>query len=383
MSSLYKTQQINNVTESIVPINIEKINLQSPMIKSPKLKPLSSPSLPDFCQLPKLATDQLLIDNDILYLKNSPSISSKKHNLSPEKKSDIENIEKEDLNSFFSKDALIIPIIQDKKEVKVREKIVVDGNFDDRCNHNVKKIYEFFDREELLLCKGDFMSGQRYLNNKMFEFLVDWLVDVCLAFKYVPETLYITVQILKEYLSKVKNIQRNKFQLIGIASLYIAGKYEEIYPKGFYYYKNLCNNEYTEKEILNMEFEILLNLNFKIPVITPYTFLFRYLKIGYATKNMIQLACYITERMLQDVSFHNYLPSEQASAAVFLARKYNGNNIPWNDYLIHYTSYTGEHISIIANKIENLIKTNKDSGYVSVYKKYSHESFGKVAQLIK
>ena len=394
MSSLYETQQINNVTKSIVPINIEKINLQSPMIKSPKLKPLSSPTLPDLLELPKLTLNRfspLLNDGQVLSLKNPSPISSKKHNLSPSKKNDIQNIEKEDLNSFFSKDALIIPIIQDKKEVKVREKIITEGNFDDIdiidsilfCNQNIKEMYKFFDHEELLLCKGDFMKDQIYINNKMFEILIDWLVEVCLKLQYVPEVLYITVQVIKEYISKEKNIKRNKLQLVGITALYIVGKYEETYYENLSNYIYSCDKAYTKKDILNMEFEILLNLNFKIPVISSHTFICRYLKAGYATKNMIQLACYITERMLQDVSFHNYLPSEQVAASVFLARKYNENVNVWTTCLIHHTNYTEEHISVIADKIEQVIKTTKDSGCTSVYKKYSREKFGKVAQIIK
>ena len=42
----------------------------------------------------------------------------------------------------------------------------------------------------------------------------------------VPETLYLTVNILDRFLS-VKQVRRSKLQLVGVAALSIAAKYEE------------------------------------------------------------------------------------------------------------------------------------------------------------
>ena len=62
----------------------------------------------------------------------------------------------------------------------------------------------------------------------MRAILIDWLVEVHLKFKLVPETLYLTVNLIDRYLEKVE-VMREKLQLIGVTAMLIASKYEEIY----------------------------------------------------------------------------------------------------------------------------------------------------------
>jgi cyclin B len=59
--------------------------------------------------------------------------------------------------------------------------------------------------------------------------LVDWLIEVHLKFKLLPETLYLTINAIDRYLAKV-DVHRAKLQLVGVTCMLIACKYEEIYP---------------------------------------------------------------------------------------------------------------------------------------------------------
>src|SRR3569833_1886307 len=96
------------------------------------------------------------------------------------------------------------------------------------------------------------MEKQEDINEKMRSILVDWLVEVHLKFKLVPESLYLTVNLIDRYLEK-EQVNRQKLQLIGVTAMLIACKYEEIYPpivKDFVY---LTDNAYTKEEILLME----------------------------------------------------------------------------------------------------------------------------------
>jgi type III secretion system FlhB-like substrate exporter len=47
------------------------------------------------------------------------------------------------------------------------------------------------------------MEAQPDVNEKMRAILIDWLVEVHLKFKLVPETLYLTVSLIDKYLEKV------------------------------------------------------------------------------------------------------------------------------------------------------------------------------------
>jgi cyclin B len=47
-----------------------------------------------------------------------------------------------------------------------------------------------------------YMSKQEDINEKMRSILIDWLVEVHLKFKLVPESLYLTVNLIDRYLDK-------------------------------------------------------------------------------------------------------------------------------------------------------------------------------------
>ena len=74
----------------------------------------------------------------------------------------------------------------------------------------------------------DYMGSQPDINAKMRSILVDWLIEVHRKFELMPETLYLTLNIVDRFLS-VKAVPRRELQLVGISSMLIASKYEEIW----------------------------------------------------------------------------------------------------------------------------------------------------------
>ena len=60
-------------------------------------------------------------------------------------------------------------------------------------------------------------------------FLIEWIIDVHRKFRLRPETLYVTVFIVDRYLS-LKQIKKSELHILGVTSLLISTKYEEIYP---------------------------------------------------------------------------------------------------------------------------------------------------------
>ena len=63
----------------------------------------------------------------------------------------------------------------------------------------------------------------------MRQILIDWLVDVHESFGLKEETLHLAIIYLDEY-QKRQMICRDDYQLVGVTCLWIASKYEEIYP---------------------------------------------------------------------------------------------------------------------------------------------------------
>lgn len=97
------------------------------------------------------------------------------------------------------------------------------------CAEYAEQIHQTLKNQEMAnVARSGFMNRQPDINEKMRAILIDWLVEVHLKFKLVPETLYLTVNLIDRYLEKVE-VMREKLQLIGVTAMLIASKYEEIY----------------------------------------------------------------------------------------------------------------------------------------------------------
>lgn len=110
-------------------------------------------------------------------------------------------------------------------------------------------------------------------------FLVEWIIDVHRKFRLAPETLHVTVSIIDRYLSKV-NIKKSQLHMLGVASILIATKYEEIYPPDLKELLNISENKFTKEEVLQMEFQILTTLQFDFFVPSALRFLERFRKLS-------------------------------------------------------------------------------------------------------
>lgn len=54
-----------------------------------------------------------------------------------------------------------------------------------------------------------YMERQEDINEKMRAILIDWLIEVHLKFKLVPESLFLTVNLIDRYLEK-ETVNRQK-----------------------------------------------------------------------------------------------------------------------------------------------------------------------------
>lgn len=102
--------------------------------------------------------------------------------------------------------------------------------------------------------------------------LVDWIIEVHLRFKLKAETLFLTINIIDRYLEKTQ-IMRTRLQLVAVAALLIAAKYEEIYVPDMKDFVFISDNAYSRQDILEMERSILITLEFNINIQSTYLFL--------------------------------------------------------------------------------------------------------------
>jgi hypothetical protein len=116
------------------------------------------------------------------------------------------------------------------------------------------------------------LANQSDLNEHMRAILVDWLVDVHRKFKMCPETLHLAMNLV-DRVTCLKQISKKFYQLVGITSLLIASKYEDIYPPSLTEFTYVCDKAYVEKDLLNMEGEVLQLLKFELVTDSSFFYL--------------------------------------------------------------------------------------------------------------
>jgi cyclin B len=243
----------------------------------------------------------------------------------------------------------------------------------------VKEMFEYFrDQEERACVSSTYILRQPEITARMRAILIDWLVLVCTKSKLSPDAFYLCVNIMDRYLSEKKATKRN-LQLIGTAALFIASKYEDIYHVPVDDLVYLCDRAYSVEQVYHMEEKILKVLNYQISIPTTYKFLLRFLNAGHADHKIIYLSCYIMELTMLNVDFVEYLPSQLAAAAVYLARRAVGRN-GWSPTLLKYAEYMEEEIIPIAREMLEA-KSKLSSDLTASKKKYSTERKLKVATI--
>ena len=220
---------------------------------------------------------------------------------------------------------------------------------------------------------------QTDINEKMRAILIDWIIDVHLKFKLLPETLFLTINLIDRYLERVPVI-RQKLQLVGVGSLLIACKYEEIYAPEVKDLVIVTDNAYKREEIIEIEGNILGILMFNITVPSSLRFLERYSKISAHDEKSFLFCRYILEICLVEYKMLKYSPSMIASASVWLANKIFKDE-EWNDDLIKNTKLDEVAVKNCAKDIVVILQNSEKSSLSAVKRKFSSTKMMEVSQI--
>ena len=177
----------------------------------------------------------------------------------------------------------------------------------------------------------NYISFQTEVTWAMRSVLVDWLVEINMKLKLLPETLFLAVYLMDRFLS-IRTVSVTKLQLVGITATLIASKYEEILSPSISNFVYLSDNTFDDQEILKAEVYMLNSLQFNLSYPNPYMFLRRISKVCPAIPPLITqgdnydiqtrtLAKYFLESSLLEHLFLSYPPSILAASAMYLARK--------------------------------------------------------------
>uniref|UniRef100_A0A8C2QCS4 G2/mitotic-specific cyclin-B1 n=1 Tax=Cricetulus griseus TaxID=10029 RepID=A0A8C2QCS4_CRIGR len=216
-----------------------------------------------------------------------------------------------------------------------------DGADPNLCSEYVKDIYAYLRQlEEEQSVRPRYLLGREVTGN-MRAILIDWLIQVQMKFRLLQETMYMTVSIIDRFMQD-NCVPKKMLQLVGVTAMFIASKYEEMYPPEIGDFAFVTNNTYTKHQIRQMEMKILRVLNFSLGRPLPLHFLRRASKIGEVDVEQHTLAKYLMELTMLDYDMVHFAPSQIAAGAFCLALKILDNG----EWTIKNKYATSKHAKI-------------------------------------
>lgn len=211
--------------------------------------------------------------------------------------------------------------------------------------------------------------------------LIAYVVKLQHKFRSTLETLYLTVNIIDRFLSKVE-VSVSKLELIAITCFFIAAKYEEVYPPTMRHLIKISSNQFTSDVIREAERFIITTLNFELNFCGPMSFLRRVSKADNYDLKIRTFAKYFTEITLLD---HRFIGSPQswiASGATYMAGKLLYEDFEWTEEHIYYSGYTEEQLIPLMNIFKECCNDYKVH-HMILFSKYSDKKFFYCAKYVQ
>ena len=294
-----------------------------------------------------------------------------------------ERINKKEIEYFIvEKDKIKInkDVVHHEIYIKSNEYLINENEYIDDILYNLLEEEKNIKYE----INPNYFNFQNEINQKMRSILIDWLIDVGKKFNLREETFYHAIYIIDNYLSK-KIIKRKSFQLLGITSLLIASKFNEIYLRKTEDYSFITNLAYNIEEIKLMEKDITktLSFNFLIPTCLSFYEIIS-LKLGFSHDiNKFNFGQFLMQTFLIDFRSLFFSYSNIACAACYIVMKFYKMKNYKSIYNSKFFSVKNDNLydkdackikecaKVICDAINEIIHSN----FKSTIKKFSKNEF--------
>ena len=222
------------------------------------------------------------------------------------------------------------------------------------------------------------------------------LINLSETFEFRQETIYLTINMFDRYVLHLKltnQLNINKLKVILLACIFIASKYEEIYPPILDDYLEIFL--FSKEEILKIEYSILQYTNFELHICSPYLFLTKFFEATGKNEEekILHGAQFILDLCIISIEFCIFKPSLQATLSLYLSKKFINNKIYkkklWtieNEYVTGYSEdEIKKNLKIPLKILKEFFNGNfiKDFNKVALFKKYSRNKYSEVANVFK
>lgn len=223
-----------------------------------------------------------------------------------------------------------------------------------------------------------YMKNQTDINEKMRGILIDWLVEVHLKFKLLPETLFLTVNLIDRYLER-RLIMRNRLQLVGVTAMLIACKYEEIYAPEVRDFVYITDKAYSREEILSMENELLSALDYNVTVPSSFRYLEIYNYFLKVDESSFMFCRYLLELFLIDYKMLKFNPSLLAASTLYLTLKITKKDEI--EKITDLTEYSEDKLKECAKDVCVILNNVENGSLQAVRKKFATSKYLEVSKI--
>ena len=153
-------------------------------------------------------------------------------------------------------------------------------------------------------------------------------------------------------------VPKMDLQLVGISSLFISIKYEEIYGPTIYEIQHIAANTYSRPKIVAMEKTILKELDYRLLKPYPIHFLRRYSRLANTDAVVHHIAKYFLDLSLLMAAGSIISPSKKAAAALLLSSSLLNKSLPgevWTESLQQHTGYSLVELKETVESLKRLV----------------------------
>ena len=310
-------------------VNVGNIKQSIPKQKLIKMKSMDKVNNPSHSR----HSSAFNVDKNIKNNKNENKISQK-------------------LSSLNLENLLININFNNKNKIETDEYRAMFSKYvrDDYSNSIIKSLLE------------DEQINENYLNNhkiteRMRTRMVDWMIEVLSNYHCDESTYFESINLMDRYFKqceiKKQILQPAELHLIGVTSMFIASKYQDIYPLRLKIVQDkIAHNKLTCQEIKNKEDEMMRYLNYNIGLPTMWDFITIFMEeIFYINCNHHQ----IKNKILLENYFEDELNEDDIQLGNIINKKYTKNMLNLLKYVCIYLGKMNCHDYNLMQKKPSLL----------------------------
>ncbi len=195
------------------------------------------------------------------------------------------------------------------------------------------------------------------VSERMRSKMVDWIIEVLINYNCDETTFFIGISIMDRYFKFYNNsiIKPEDLHLIGVTVMFMASKYQDIYPLRLkFVQENISHKKFSIEQIKTKEIDISNALLYQITFPTQWDFINIYLEEIFFN---IQNDFFIKNKTLNEyyMSTTYYMQSASAKKVKFLKEDFINNGLLYD---FDFTKYNSNFLNLLKHLLIYLCKMN-------------------------